>query len=301
MPKPSLLISSALTLIFVTWLWQGGMLDQWHTHLGRIPLLTWVALAMGMLASYSLRAWRIRREFSDIEGMTWFLSLRIVLAHTALVNLLPMRTGELGFPWLMRKALKVGWLDASASLMWLRGQDACVLATLAAWVWPDLSWGMRLSLTALLWLGVMAVVLAVRRHGSRISGASAGRLALLTQTLTKRGQQQIQGWLITTANWTLKLTLQAWLLSQLLNLGMAAGWAGSLGAELSALLPIQGLGGFGSYEAGSAAAMRVHGVDWTLGLQAALTMHLGVLACSLSFGLLAWWLPSPLVTRHNPD
>ena len=301
MPKPSLLISSALTLVFITWLWQGGMLDQWHTHLSQIPLLTWLALALGMLASYSLRAWRIRREFSDVGGMTWPLSLRIVLAHTALVNLLPMRTGELGFPWLMRKALKVGWLDASASLMWLRIQDACVLATLAAWVWPDLSWGMRLSVTALLWLGVVTVVIAVRRHGGQITGESVGRLALLTQTLTRRGQRQIQGWLITTANWILKLTLQAWLLSQLLNLGMGAGWAGSLGAELSALLPIQGLGGIGGYEAGSAAAMRVHGVDWALGLQAALTMHLSVLACSLSFGLLAWWLPSPLVTRHNPD
>jgi hypothetical protein len=297
--KPSAVISAALTLVFVTWLWLGGMLDQWHAHLGDVSVLTWVTLAAGMLVSYGLRAWRIWREFSDVVGMTWLKSLRIVLTHTALVNLLPMRAGELGFPWLMRKALKVGWLDASASLMWLRVQDACVLATLAIWVWPHVSWGMRLSATGLVWLGVGTIVMSVRRHARKTHDDSAGRLAVLTRALTRRGQRQLQGWLITATNWLLKLTLQAWLLSQLLGLGMDVGWAGSLGAELSALLPVQGLGGIGAYEAGSAAALRVHGVDWSAGLQAALTMHLSLLACSLSFGLLAWWLPEPLVTRHN--
>ena len=79
----------------------------------------------------------------------------------------------------------------------------------------------------------------------------------------------------------------------------AIGWAGALGAELSALLPVQGLAGLGSYEAGSAAALRWHGIDWPTGIQAALTLHLVVLACSLAFGLLSWWLPRPLWSRHN--
>jgi uncharacterized membrane protein YbhN (UPF0104 family) len=141
----------------------------------------------------------------------------------------------------------------------------------------------------------------VRNHAAKHQNkdVSPGLTGRITSALSQRGQRLWQGWLITAGNWALKLSLQAWLMAQLLGLPWPIGWAGSLGAELSALLPVQGLGGVGSYEAGAAAALRWQGVDWATGLQAALSMHLVVLACSLGFGLVAWWLPKPLVTRHN--
>ncbi len=305
--KRPLLFSATLTLAFVAWFWHAGLVEQWLAQWQRVTPLLWLAMALGMLVSYGLRAWRIRREFADVPGMRWTLALRIVLLHTALVNALPMRTGELGFPWLMKRALKVGWLDASASLLWLRLQDACVLATLAIWAWPELFWGMRLALTATLWGALGWGIRWVRQH-DRVTQdqdhpsampSPASLLQKLRLAMSQRGQKLWQGWLITASNWTLKLSLQAWLLAQLLQLSWGMGWAGSLGAELSALLPVQGLGGVGSYEAGAAAALRWHGVSWVDGLQAALTMHLVVLACSMAFGVLAWWLPKPLWTRHN--
>ena len=253
LPQRPALISAVLTVVFVIWSWHSGMLADWREPWDRVPWSTWAWVVAGMLASYGLRAWRIRREFADVAGMNWRLSLRIVLAHMALVNVLPMRSGELGFPWLMRRALNVAWLDASASLLWLRLQDACVLATLAAWIWPDLTDTVRIGWTVLLWSGVALAIWVVRHHGLRDHGEQPTRLALLTQALSRRGQRMAQGWLITVMNWTLKLSLQAWLLSQLLDRDWSAGWAGSL----------------------------------------------CLLACSVSFGLIAWWLPRPLVTRHN--
>jgi hypothetical protein len=295
-----------LTLAFAVWLWHVGLPEMWLAQWQRVPATLWAAMVAGMLASYGLRAWRIRREFADVPGMRWTLALRIVLAHTAMVNVLPMRSGELGFPWLMRRALNVTWLDASASLLWLRLQDACVLATLAVWVWPEVPTWVRALLTCALWAGLGLGVRWVRARASKLGSFSPGSdtpaprpMQRLMQALSQRGQGWMQGWAITSANWALKLSLQAWLLAELLGVNWSLGWAGSLGAELSALLPVQGLGGVGSYEAGAAAALRWHGVDWTSGLQAALSMHLVVLACSLGFGALAWWLPRPLVTRHN--
>ncbi len=260
--------------------------------------MSWLTLALGLLISYGLRAWRIQREFSDTVGMHWLLSLRIVLVHTAMVNLMPMRSGELGFPWLMKRALNVSWLDSSASLMWLRLQDACVLSTLAIWVWPGWSWPLRAVLTLCLGAGVYAGVRWIKQHGHSHPAQASGKWAQLTRALSNRGRRMAQGWLISVGNWVLKLSLQTWLLAQMLQSDLAAGWAGSLGAELSALLPVQGLGGIGGFEAGSAAAMRWHGVPWPTGLQVALTMHVSLLLCSISYGLLAWWLPRPLY-GHN--
>jgi hypothetical protein len=299
--KRPVLISAALTLAFVAWLVHTGALARWQEPVERVPWVLWPALAGGLMVSYGLRAWRIQREFSDVAGMHGWLSLRIVLVHTALVNVLPMRAGELGFPWLMKRALNVNWLDASASLMWLRLQDACVLSTLAIWVWPGWPWPVRVVLTLLLWSVVYASVRWVRHHGSQDHEATLGKLAQVTRALNSRGRRMTQGWLISATNWALKLSLQAWLLAQLLGADWAAGWAGSLGAELSALLPLQGLAGMGSYEAGSAAAMRWHGVPWDAGLQVALTLHLSLLVCSVGYGALAWWLPRPMSCRHNQD
>ena len=73
---------------------------------------------------------------------------------------------------------------------------------------------------------------------------------------------------------------------------MSEGAAGALGAELAAILPIQGVAGFGTYEAGAAAALLPAGIAFSDGLQAALVLHLFVIACALSAGALAWLLPN---------
>ena len=67
---------------------------------------------------------------------------------------------------------------------------------------------------------------------------------------------------------------------------------GVIAAEISNALPIQGVAGFGNYEA----AMVVGGAWSTLPtevlLAAAVNLHLFVLACTLVFGALALLLPN---------
>ena len=296
----AVLISAALTMALVLWLEHTGWLWQWQwqVSLQQVSPSAWCLVLTGLLISYGLRAWRIRCEFAEVGGMNFVLALRIVLAHTALVHIMPMRSGELGFPWLMRRVLNVAWLDAAASLLWLRMQDAMVLAVLAIWFWPSVALPERLMASLLLCAGIGLALFWMRKYRLRLE-TQTGLLARLSMALARRSQNQRQSWLICGLNWTLKLGLQAWLLAQLLQQSWSVGWAGALGAELSALSPVQALGGFGSYEAGSAAALRWHGVSWELGLQAGLALHLVMLTCALGFGLLAWWLPKPLMARHN--
>ncbi len=100
------------------------------------------------------------------------------------------------------------------------------------------------------------------------------------------------GWLWTVANWTVKLAAQAGLLSALIPAAVNVGAAGALGAELAAILPVQGVAGFGTYEAGAAAAMLPSGVALAAGLQVALALHLFVIACSVTSGAIAWLFPA---------
>ena len=114
------------------------------------------------------------------------------------------------------------------------------------------------------------------------------RLEKMRLALADSARHARIGWLWTLANWSIKLAVQAWLLAQILTAPLAAGGAGALGAELAAILPIQGVAGFGSYEAGAAAAMLPSGIAFAGGLQAALVLHLFVLASALTAAALAW-------------
>src|SRR5574337_742587 len=104
------------------------------------------------------------------------------------------------------------------------------------------------------------------------------------------------GWLWTAANWSVKLAAQAWLLAALLPASLASAAAGALGAELASILPVQGVAGFGTYEAGAAAALLPAGIALARGLRAALALHLFVIASALSVGGVAW-----LFTLFSPD
>jgi len=100
----------------------------------------------------------------------------------------------------------------------------------------------------------------------------------------------------TIANWSVKLVAEAWLLTLALGPDADTGGAalGAIGAELAAILPVQGVAGFGTFEAGAAALMATQSVPMTSGLEAALVLHAVVLALALiAGGLGAMLLPGP--------
>ena len=85
-----------------------------------------------------------------------------------------------------------------------------------------------------------------------------------------------------------------------MNVPPRLGAAGALGAELSAILPIQGVAGFGTYEAGAAAAMLPSAIPIEQGLRAAFALHIFVIASAVLAGAIAWLFhgPSP---SNRPD
>ena len=283
------ILAVAFSLALLAWLAHDARWQGLEAGLARLsPQVVGLAF-LGFLASYALRALRIHDEFRHEVGCRYPTCLRIVLVHNALVNVMPFRSGEAAFPLLMRQTFGTPLTRGIASLFWLRLQDAFVVLALAVLVWPALPLALRgLGLAGVLGLAWYLPRWARQPHDWLDGEGWLSRLGKVRDAFAHSARHARLGWLWTLANWSVKLLAQAGLLAALLPSDLAAGAAGALGAELAAILPVQGVAGFGTYEAGAAAALLPTGVPLSEGLQAALVLHLFVITSALSAGAVAW-------------
>lgn len=278
-----------ITLGLLAWVLHGARWQDVATQLSHISTFDLCLAIAAFAGSYLLRAARVHDEFSEETGARFAAILRLTLLHNASINVLPFRSGEAAFPILLNRWFGVATTRAVVALLWLRIQDAFVVLALAAFIWPDLHPALRAAWIAAVVLAAWAIPVWAASHPEIES--KAGKLAATVQrirtALAESTRHHGRGWLWTIANWSLKLAAQAWLLGALLQQPILTGLSGALGVELAAILPIQGVAGFGTYEAGGAALLAPHGISFAAGLNAALTLHLFVIASALVAGGLA--------------
>jgi uncharacterized membrane protein YbhN (UPF0104 family) len=282
-------LALALTAALAAWFIQGAHWQGVGERLARVAGWQLAVAVAAFALTYLLRAGRVFDEFRRTTPVHYAGILRITLVHNASVNILPFRSGEAAFPLLLSRWFGVPTTRAIAALLWLRIQDAFVVLALAAFVWPGLPAWLRALWIGAVALAAWAIPAWARRHPEALE--SHGRLQRimlkLRAALAESTRGNVRSWLWTVSNWSVKLAAQAWLLAAVLGAPLATGLAGAMGVELAAILPIQGVAGFGTYEAGGAALMRPHGIMLADGLQAALALHLFVIACALVAGGLA--------------
>ncbi|NEX19815.1 flippase-like domain-containing protein [Thiorhodococcus mannitoliphagus] len=290
------------------WLLGGGLLAALilavHHQVGWGALLSpWLALSPWLLAwlfllsalSYALRAFRVYDYFRPRFAGRLLIVLRLSVLHNTANNLLPMRAGEMVFPWLMRRYFGQGFLDSTAALMWIRVLDLHFLVLVAllvlnlthpSWLW----WA-----AAGLWLAGLSLMGFARSLGASHWLAGSGRLRVLAQRILSAAPRD--GWLVarvylwTALIWALKLAAFSSVLKFFLPLDLGRLLAGVLGAELSSVLPFHGIAGSGSYELAAVAALLPFGVDPELALAGAVNLHLFLLGVTLILGGLALLLP----------
>ncbi len=287
------MLAIVFSLALLGWLISDGRWRSLATAITQLTPGVVLIAAAGFALSYLLRALRVYDEFRHDARGRFGACVRIVLVHNAMVNVVPFRGGEAAFPVLLRRTFGTPLPRALASLLWFRLQDALVVGMVAVVVWPGLPLAARIAGV----FGLIGFAWALPRwarskHDWAERGALAGQMAKLRDAFGESTRHARYGWLWTVSNWSVKLAAQAWLLAALLATGLAQGAAGALGAELAAILPIQGVAGFGTYEAGAAAALLPVGIAFEDGLRAALVLHLFVIACALGTGALAWLFPN---------
>lgn len=274
--------------------------------------LAWAVTLLGLGVSYLLRAARLQAVMglAPHNGPRWLGlrldALRVILMHNAAVNLLPMRAGELSFPYLTSRVLHMPLSRSVAALLWMRLQDLAVLLALGLCCWPGLPWPWRVIGLALIVAGWQVSVWLLARAWQGGPSAPTGRwrtlLSKAHEALLEREHQHWSTWAFTWANWGIKLFAGAWLISAICGSSLSMAWAGALGGELAAVVPLQGPAGFGTYEAGVWAGLALGASPsapfMALAVPAALALHLCFLLCAVVAGALAW-LTAPLTQRPN--
>jgi hypothetical protein len=257
----------ALLVLFTPW----RLLAE---RVATVPWPAWVGATLGMSATYALRAGRLRAEWLwklRTLGLGYRECLQITLLHNAAINILPMRSGEASYSFLLHRRWGVGLGDATASLLWLRLQDMLVLGVLgiAILVPAPLPWRIGFAVAAIAAAATLLPLLVrrvhvharwsrARAHARAPRARKAWHLVAKVAAAFRAARGGAAAWGFAIANWVLKLGIVGVLLASLANLPLGAGFCGALGGELAGVLPIQAPAGVGTYEAGVALGTRAH-------------------------------------------
>ncbi len=238
-----------------------------------------------LVLSHLVRCVRLVDWFPAVSAVP---ALKVILLHNFWNNLLPMRTGEASFPLLLRRWCGIGFGHSVAALLYFRLLDLLCVVGLLAFVLAlrgGLNW---LALVVLPSLACFIPLLAfVMRRLPRPASVWLGRWfdsLLLALQVPAAKLWRCLGWAL--INWGVKLTAFALVLAVFAELDFLAGIIGAVGGELTSVLPIHGLAGAGSYEAGVLAFLHSLDVDYELALAAAINLHLFLLSLTLVLGML---------------
>jgi len=218
-----------------------------------VPKTVLVICTLGWLSSFLFRAFRFKGEWNAHGKISLWDSLSLTFLHNAAVILVPFRVGELGYPVLVQKLLNVSLQQCIRSLLWLRFQDGIVLLSLAFLLLPFLSTELRIAGLSV----VVILCLATQKWWLRLLRSRHFLIRQVRAFLHQRSSPW--GWFWSAANWIVKLLVVSMMLSNLTGLDTLQTLRGALAGELSALLPLTGPAGLGTYEAGVWAGL---GLTW---------------------------------------
>lgn len=221
--------------------------SDWSLTVSRlmdVPKTVLVICTLGWLSSFLFRAFRFKGEWHAHGKISLWDSLSLTFLHNAAVILVPFRVGELGYPVLVQKLLNVSLQQCIRSLLWLRFQDGIVLLSLAFLLLPFLSTELRIAGLSV----VVILCLATQKWWLRLLRSRHFLIRQVRAFLHQRSSPW--GWFWSAANWIVKLLVVSLMLSNLTGLDTLQTLRGALAGELSALLPLTGPAGLGTYEAG---------------------------------------------------
>jgi uncharacterized membrane protein YbhN (UPF0104 family) len=245
------------------------------TRLLEVPKTVLFICTLGWLSSFLFRAFRFKLEWLAHGKITFWDALSLTFLHNAAVVLVPFRVGELGYPVLVQKLLNVSMQQCIRSLLWLRFQDGIVLLSLAFLLLPYFSLESRMVGL----LVAMTLCFITQKWWLRLLRSRHFLIRQVRAFLHQRSSAW--GWFWSAANWLVKILVVSLMLSSLTGLDTLQTVRGALTGELSALLPLTGPAGLGTYEAGVWTGLGLSWQEMKALMGSILLIHLFFLSISL--------------------
>ncbi len=280
------IIVATLLLIATIWV-ASSVLDLAAvvTAIASLPAQT--ALVIFLLGAIS---WLLRglRTWILFEQLPLTEALGMSFVHNTANNLAPMRLGELALPMLARWLGNVEFSVGMTSLIWIRLLDLISLIGISVCIvfLPTAGTIMLALLAALIFLTplLIAIVVPKTQHIRLPQILEQARSQLMYEA--QNGKRLHRMWRLTILAWLSKIMGMGVLLATLSGIPMTDVITTILGAELSSILPIHGLAGAGSYEAGGIIGSTFMGLSPVLALEMTIQLHIYVLSLTAVFGIL---------------
>ena len=275
--------------------------DRLLTPWTRAAPLAILGAAVLVLLTYVIRSVRLYRFYPDCRDL--FGCVRVFLLHNVFVNFLPVHSGEVSFPILMKRYFGIPVYRAVSGLLWLRYLDfhTLILIALAA-LWLATSWLWVLP-AVLVWAVLPLATVAFWKFSSRWFNSRDNRISRMLggvlKTLPESRRLLLESWGWTALNWGVKLASFAWIMTIFTPIDFADSMFGAAGGELSTVLPVSAPAGIGTYEAGVLAAATPLGVRVHHAIIGGVNLHLFILGMAVVGGLLTLLLPRRTGVRRT--
>jgi uncharacterized membrane protein YbhN (UPF0104 family) len=280
------IIVATLLLIATIWV-ASSVLDLAAVVTAIVSLPAQTALVIFLLGAIS---WLLRglRTWILFEQLPLTEALGMSFVHNTANNLAPMRLGELALPMLARWLGNVEFSVGMTSLIWIRLLDLISLVGISVCIvfLPTAGTIMLALLAALIFLTplLIAIVVPKTQHIRLPQILEQARSQLMYEA--QNGKRLHRMWRLTILAWLAKIMGMGVLLATLSGIPMTDVITTILGAELSSILPIHGLAGAGSYEAGGIIGSTFMGLSPVLALEMTIQLHIYVLSLTAVFGIL---------------
>jgi len=308
------ILSVVITLGLVTILLQKLDFDRAKQMIGTLHLshILLITLSYGVyLAWVNLRA----KILIHSQKIGFFDLFSIIGLHNMYNRVLPFRTGEISYVYLLRKKEDLPLTEGTATLLVARIFDYIMISFLflisTLFLYRTLSTNIK-TLTLIISLFLLFSFLTLfylsllGNKATNIIGIILGKLGFLKATLIEKimtkGQEMVKSFQIISSRKTylqtflasLALWISMFYFLQIIMTGMGiridllSVIIGSTLAILTNVLPVNSIAGFGTIEAGWTIGYMMLGYNKDVAISSAFLVHLFILFCALFYGLLGY-------------
>ena len=290
MKRGSFAVSILILIVFLYFLYEYHVFHNLKRILRELsPPLLFLSLLLYTL-TYYFRAKRFTLFFPQIKTE----ELAAVMAvHTFFNNLLPFRSGEASFPIILKKLFGVDGVISSAALVVARLFDLLSLSIL----FTVATFGVSVNNRKFLWVSLLISIFIVLTLilGFKLLKLLKKRFGFASALFFffyefKSARNLISVFFYSLLNWLTKFTAFYFIIKAgRLNLNFFESTFAATFGELTTVLPIHSIGGFGTYEAGLVGGFALLGFKGSYALTVAFYFHFLLFVMSGFLSMLGWF------------